>query len=592
MSNLAAVYIRMSTNKQDDSPEQQRTMTSKAIQKENLTLYKEYLDEGWRGWDDNRPQFRQLLADAQAKKFQVIVVDEVSRLSRKEVLEFFAEVARPLQKAGVRLYSVAEGGFQNWDQLVGVILSAVHQDNSSGESKKTARRVTRDYLTMSASGRIDLGKPPYGYRRIWEDHTGNILHEGTHPPETIRRLKPISRLVPGEPSEVDVVRFIFDAYANRDMSLRDIGRDLTNRGVLTPAGLSEWSQNCVGKILREEKYTGSYVFNRRHEGKYCRLGVEDIEPSVAKGVKPVQNPRVAWRVIPRFHEPLISPKVFQRVQELLNANRTRTTPSPNRGDYLLNGILVCDACGSPMSGHRNGKNSPAFYRCTRAMGTAQNRCFNNIVKESEVVDSVIASIEDTFLSPTFLALLREEAGKLDQDCVGIDRVKNLQSELATLDRNISQTQNRLAKVDDETFDFLNGELAKWRARRKTILAELEEANRPSHTRRADEFVAGFESLVRGLRSSLTKRDRNRTRSLLREMLDCVRVRVERRLVGKTRHRYFLLGGDIIPRTKGSERKRRRRQGEKSEVRYLSTEKIEKERASVSLSCAEPRACPR
>ena len=72
----------MSTDKQEDSPDRQRVSTNSAIDKQGFRFYREYIDEARRGWDDTRPGFRQLLADALAKKFDVIVVDERSPLPR------------------------------------------------------------------------------------------------------------------------------------------------------------------------------------------------------------------------------------------------------------------------------------------------------------------------------------------------------------------------------------------------------------------------------------------------------------------------------------------------------------------------------
>lgn len=167
--NKAVVYIRMSTESQDDSPERQRSTTKRAIEQGGFRLGEEYLDEARKGWDDTRPGFQRLLADARAKKFDIIVVDECSRLSRNEPLSFFAEVAHPLRQAGVRLYSVAEGGFQDWNNLPGVLLSAVYQDRSSTESKKIGYRVATEYHKRAKEGRMQLGKPPFGYQRVWHD---------------------------------------------------------------------------------------------------------------------------------------------------------------------------------------------------------------------------------------------------------------------------------------------------------------------------------------------------------------------------------------------------------------------------------------
>ena len=82
--------------------------------------------------------------------------------------------------------------------------------------------------------------------------------------------------MPGDPSEVRVVQFIFDAYANRDMSLRDIGRELERQGVLTPAGNRVWSRNCVGRILRDE-VRRLLRLQPRPAGQDYRLGTEGAD---------------------------------------------------------------------------------------------------------------------------------------------------------------------------------------------------------------------------------------------------------------------------------------------------------------------------
>jgi DNA invertase Pin-like site-specific DNA recombinase len=576
----AAVYIRFSTDKQEDSPERQRATTTPVIKSGKFTFYKEYRDEARRGWDDARPGFRQLLADAQARMFDVIVVDECSRLSRVEPVEFFGEVVWPLKRAGVQLYSVAEGGIQDWNNLPGVMLTAVYQDRSSGESRKTAWRVTSNYLKLASEGRIDLGKPPYGYKRI-------RLPDGrpTYVPD------------PDHPEHVEVVRFIFDAYANRDMSLRDIGRELEKRGVLTPAGKKVWSQNCVGRILREMKYAGCYVFNRVRQGRFYRLGAEGVEKAEGMPTETGMNPRDAWRVRPDSHEPLVPVELFTEVQTLLAANRRRTTPAPNRGEFMLAKLLVCGSCGSPMAGHRNGRGKPPFYRCTRAMSTAQHHCHNNLVKESEVLDGILAALEGKLLNPAFLELCREEARRVEEEAAGAGRLEALRAEGAALEREIGRARGRLLKVDDETFDFLNGEISRLTARRKDVEAELGGATL-SCRGRMDELIARLEREIRGLRESVQGRDPQRVRAAVRRLVARVELRVERRLVGRVKHRYFLVGGDVFLRG-GTGLGPGGQTPPEAPARVLSTRGVKKVRASLpgvdptdNLSPVGPTPCPR
>jgi site-specific DNA recombinase len=601
MAARAAVYIRMSTDKQEDSPERQRTSIKQAIEREGFNFYREYIDEARRGWDDTRPEFRELLADAQERKFDIIVVDELSRLSRNAPLGFLAEVAHPLQQAGVRLYSVAEGGLQDWDTLTGVLLAAIHQDRSSNESKKISYRVTSEYLKRSRTGQIDLGKPPYGYMRGWVDTSGRVVHTGTYPPEEIRRTNPTPKLIPGAAAEVNVVQFIFHAYANRDMSLRDIGRELEAKGILTPAGKQVWSQNCVGRILREMKYAGHYVFNRVPQGTYHRLGADAVEQvgvrSKPTGTKSKEN----WRITLNHHEPLVSQELFDRVQALLSANVTRTTPIKDRGDFLLTKLLTCGSCGGPMVGHRNGRGKPAFYRCQRAMDTAQNHCRNNLVKESEVLDNVLAALEEQLLDARFLDLCVRHAEELDEREHDGRKVNALRSELASLNRDIDRASGRLTKEDDDSiYALLKNQLTLSKTRKKEVEDELNQLDVPRQKKCTEELLHWIEAEIRQLRASIHSKDRQVVRAVIRRLIGHVTVGVECRRVGM-RNRYFLIGGDVVIEDgRGSSATRpsakRRDGGDVRDVEFLATRGCgtgnDGGEATVSLSASEPRACPR
>jgi site-specific DNA recombinase len=159
----AATYIRMSTDEQPDSPERQRSQILPYCERLGYRIVQEYSDLGERGWRDDRPQFLRLLQDAQAGKFDVIVVDEMSRLSRQDPFDYIVKVAHPLREAGVGVESVAEGR-QDWDELVGMILLTVRQDKARQESITLGRRTATGQVRKAKEGKLFSGRAPYGYR--------------------------------------------------------------------------------------------------------------------------------------------------------------------------------------------------------------------------------------------------------------------------------------------------------------------------------------------------------------------------------------------------------------------------------------------
>ena len=83
-----AAYCRVSTEKeaQIDSLEKQIEFFNEFTKKNGYELYKLYADEGISGKQiKHRKQFQAMMQDAKAKKFERVVVKDVSRFARNTV---------------------------------------------------------------------------------------------------------------------------------------------------------------------------------------------------------------------------------------------------------------------------------------------------------------------------------------------------------------------------------------------------------------------------------------------------------------------------------------------------------------------------
>ena len=87
----AAIYCRLSeedrnkVNKEDDSTSivNQKTMLLQYAINQGWEIYDIYSDDDYTGADRNRPQFNRLLADAKARKFDIILCKTQSRFTRE-----------------------------------------------------------------------------------------------------------------------------------------------------------------------------------------------------------------------------------------------------------------------------------------------------------------------------------------------------------------------------------------------------------------------------------------------------------------------------------------------------------------------------
>lgn len=140
----AALYARVSSEEQVEgySIDAQRRAFQVLVEGRGWVVHQEYIEEGKSARTDNinrRPAFKEMVDDALAKKFDVLVVHKLDRFSRnlRITLEYFDK----LSKAGVTFLSINEQmDFSTpWGGLALTLLGGLAQfysDNLSQETKK------------------------------------------------------------------------------------------------------------------------------------------------------------------------------------------------------------------------------------------------------------------------------------------------------------------------------------------------------------------------------------------------------------------------------------------------------------------------
>ena len=83
----AAIYCRLSREDEEkqsesESIQNQKSMLIKYALDKGWDIYNIYCDEDYSGIDRERPAFRQLIADAEARRFDIVLVKTQSRFTR------------------------------------------------------------------------------------------------------------------------------------------------------------------------------------------------------------------------------------------------------------------------------------------------------------------------------------------------------------------------------------------------------------------------------------------------------------------------------------------------------------------------------
>jgi hypothetical protein len=366
-----------------------------------------------------------------------------------------------------------------------------------------------------------------------------------------RRRKP-EKLVPGDPQEVEIVRWLFRQYAYTETSLRNLDVELNQRKVPSPKGAPWWGQGTIKKIINNRVYLGELVWNKRSMGKF--FGVVDCKVERAKKKQRCQaNGTNHWIVRPGCPEPLIDPATFERCQIRLVENRKRTRPARDHG-FLLAGLLVCGHCQRRMIGRtskitrkRNGKTYVYRKYCCGGYNTyGKSLCNFNTIDENLLVDVLVRKIQERFLKPANLDALRQEIRNQTQQATLEDRakLKKLETQLVALDRQIaSGTRRLLTEENEDLVPGLRAHLVVMHKERAALAAEIQQASKAGPQLNCNEGLVdlALAQMARLQEAAQNKDDRSGLRAVLQEMVSAIELWFDHKQVGRETRCQFARG---------------------------------------------------
>lgn len=499
----AVGYIRMSTDKQEDSPEQQRAEILKLAERMGFRIIRWYEDHAISGAKTyKRKQFRQMIHDADAvRDFKAILCWDQDRFGRFDSLEA-GEWISPLRRAGVELVTVTQGRI-NWDDFAGRMIYQITQEGKHAFLVDLSRNSLRGMIRNAKQGNL-LGMPtPYGYDRQYFDANGKKMCRIPHG-EKFRKPRDWSvKLVPSlDKQAVSTVRWLFKTYATTDRSARSLAVELNKRGIPTPSGGTEWNWAHIKTILKHPVYVGCLSWGRRRAGLYHGVGADGELTQVGQEFD--DGDQYAPIMVPDNHEPLVDADTFDAVQAKLKS-RSTVRGGPFR-KYLLSGILRCGHCGSIMVGAgqgsgRNGLTVYRYYKCKRSH--VAGTCRNYAVRTELIERAVIDHFREVWMSPEGQKALRAAIKKVlkEQERERPSRVNEMETQLAELERKISRGTENLLLVDPSDVPALRTVLADWRSQRDDLQASLaaERGSKPVGID-PDEVLAQLERLHEHLAS--------------------------------------------------------------------------------------------
>lgn len=408
MTRRAAGYSRYSTDLQNErSIEDQEALIRRYAGLNDLRVERLYSDAALSGASIiGRDGLLQLLEDARAGRFDVVVVEELDRLSRD--MEDLAGIHKRLSFAGVEIIAIHEGVASTVTVgLRGLVGQLYREDN--------ARKVRRGLSGKIAQG-LSAGGRAYGYRPD---------------PAEKGQLAVIE-------DEAEVIRRIFRAFAD-GRSPTMIAHDLNAAGIPAPRGSGAWTASTIygwaerrSGILRNDLYAGRLIWNKTRMIK---------DPDTGKRV-PRSNPESEWRRqdVPELR--IVDEGVWQQVQAMI-APRPRDHAergAMRRPTRPLSGLLRCGCCGGGMSVKGKDKSGRTRIECARH---AQSRsCPDPRTYYLDRIETmVLDALREEIASPETLDLYVKEYNRARRELAAETHRRR-----AGLEKRVSQIDAELGRL--------------------------------------------------------------------------------------------------------------------------------------------------
>jgi len=309
----AAIYTRVSTDVQaevefNSCATQESKIMSFIASQDKMEVFKVYSDQGYTGANTDRPALKNMLADIQQGKIDIVISYKIDRLTRSP--KDFYQLIEIFERYEVSFLSITE----RFDTSTpsGRLLRNIMLTFAQFERELISERIRDKILEKARKGMWSCGRAPFGYKK--EDKKLVI-----------------------EPREAGMVRMIFEDF------------------------IASHSIFAIYKKLKENK-----MFNR--SGLPVSKTALD---SILKGVVHAGMIEHKGTIYQGLHEPIVSKELFDEIQNI-RKDHIRPKKMTTYNFSLFPGLIRCKECGSVMCAvftnklkYANNKRTRYFYyRCS------------------------------------------------------------------------------------------------------------------------------------------------------------------------------------------------------------------------------------
>ena len=370
------------------------------ISTDQITVYREVVSGDS---IQERPQMQRLLSDVYGRKYKAVLVVEIERLARGNTKDQ-GEVADAFQYSKTyiitpsKVYDPENESDQEYFEF-GLFMSR-------REFKTIRRRLEAGKTQSVMEGNYLLPQRTFGY-------------------DIVRETKKDRHLVIN-PEEAKIVHMIFDWYTIDRWSTWKIAQTLSEMGIKTSTGGTEWARGTVLKMLTNEIYIGLIVW-----GKFKTTKVFDAATGKTTK-KRIKTPQNEWIIAKGKHDPIISQEQFDAAQELAKAKAPVNTALKMVNPFA--GLVVCSGCGK----HIVYGDTKRINTSPRLIHPQWGKCRKKSVAYNLFVESVIDALR---------AYIEDSEMKIENGTDQTELIRH-QEKIQTMEKELSKLEARKRRLFD------------------------------------------------------------------------------------------------------------------------------------------------
>lgn len=444
-------------------------------------IYVEPMNVSAELWTDKRPAFKELLDDVAAGRIIGICARHTDRLWRNN--DVLGKLIATLRPQGVELwdfnsrfeYKSAHGRFSL--QVLGAA--------SELEVGLVAERIREMKRGKALKGKTSGGPPPFGYTS--QSHRkAQLVASGLSSDDAYRQACidfPVGKTWYVNEDEAAIVRLVFELYTSPQYryGAKRIARHLGTMGHRGRTGIF-FAPATIIKIINNPAYAGYTSFD---EMAYDRR-------------LPSNSPRHREKLYAGEHPALITPTIWQLAQDIKAAEgkitrirKSRQSDNETAATFSLTGILKCPQCGGNLNGRStnqkaNGEQNYRYYFCANRYNGGTEACDFRSLSATLVQNAVWNWLHEILGAPEFvmeyvermqkrlhaeqpdgakhLQVLRKQRDTIkgaiakyfrvfedlaEPDVAVLDRVRELRTELQTLETEIAKLEARTVPMEQK-----------------------------------------------------------------------------------------------------------------------------------------------